>query len=136
MAISCQSLFTRSMNVPDEPTAACAVTAICRRSPCLAVRAIVPVPRQMMTSATTANVDEMPRTAALATADAGGWCCDVQRIPTADSARTMPVKAVIARRMAFWAVIVNGSVCVTWASAGSGGPASAVDRRKSRPTGQ
>ena len=70
----------------------------------------------MITSATIANVDEMPSTVALATAAAGAWCCDVQRIPTTDKARTMPVKTVIAARIAFSAFIVNGSVCVTCAA--------------------
>jgi hypothetical protein len=67
----------------------------------------------MTTSATMAKADEMARTLALATAEAGGWCCDVQRIPIADNATTMPVNAVIARRMAFCAVIVKGSGGVT-----------------------
>ena len=82
----------------------------------------------MTTSATTAKADEMPRTLALATAEAGGWCCDVQRIPIADNARTMPVKAVIARRMAFCAVIVKGSGGVTDRGA-AGGPG--LDSRSS-----
>ena len=99
IATSCQSLLTRSMNVPDVPTAVCAI----KPSP---VRCH-PCPRQMMTRAITAKADDTPDQPAGQAAD-GGWCCDVQRIPTADSARTMPVKAVIARRMALRAVIVNG----------------------------
>jgi hypothetical protein len=90
------------MNDPDLPTAACAMIPL----PPIVLLTGYRLPlRQITTSATTANAEETPSTAALATADAAGWCCEVQRIPITDSATTMPVKTVIARRMAFRAVI-------------------------------
>ena len=69
----------------------------------------VPVPRQMMISAMTQKADDTPRTSPLAIAADGGWCCDVQRIPIAESATTIEVKAVIASRTPCLGFSVNGS---------------------------
>ena len=59
----------------------------------------------MTTIATIEKIDEMVSTVMLAVAAAGGWCVDVQRMPTKDSESTIAVNTVIARRMALRAVI-------------------------------